>query len=56
MSRVASDGSLGTAFVGGTIVFFREIGNSYFVGIEFGEEIDPKEQSFLYDEIQKLLS
>ena len=55
MSFVASDGSLGTALVEGTIVFFREIGNFYFVGIEFGEEIDPRKQSFLYDEIQKLL-
>jgi len=53
---IASDGSLVTAFVEGTGVFFREIGNFYFVGIEFGEEIDPGKQPFLSDEIQKLLN
>ncbi|HXX57366.1 MAG TPA: PilZ domain-containing protein [Thermodesulfovibrionales bacterium] len=52
---ITSDGSLGTASVDGTVVFFRKIGNFYFVGIEFGEKLDPRGQSFLFAEIQKLL-
>jgi len=42
-----SDGSLKTDSLTGHIMNSKKIDNTYFIGIEFDEEINPKNQPFL---------
>ena len=48
---VFSDGSLKTDSLIGRIISNKKIVNTYFIGIEFDEEIDPKNQPFLLEYI-----
>ncbi len=40
----------------GCVIYTKNIGGIYFMGIEFNEEINPKNQPLLYDHIQKILT
>ena len=44
-----------TASIEGCVIFTRNIGGIYFMGIEFNEEINPENQPALYEHIQKIL-
>ena len=44
---VFSDGSLKTDFLTGRIISNKKIGNTYFIGIQFNEEIHPENQPYL---------
>jgi hypothetical protein len=46
---VYSDGSLKTDSLNGHVISNIKIDNTYFVGIQFNEEIDPEKQPFLYE-------
>ena len=44
---VFSDGSLKTDSLTGRIISNKKIGNTYFIGIQFNEEINPENQPYL---------
>jgi nitrogen fixation protein FixH len=44
---IYSDGSLKTDSLTGHVISNKKIDNTYFVGIQFNEEIDPEKQPFL---------
>ncbi len=46
---VFSDGSLKTDSLTGRIISNKKIENTYFIGIQFNEEIDPENQPYLSD-------
>lgn len=48
---VFSDGSLKTDSLTGHVISNKKIDNTYFMGIEFDEEIDPENQPFLLEYI-----
>ena len=52
----ATDGTMKTDSIEGSIVYAREISGMYFTGIEFSEEINPKKQPFLYEHISNISS
>jgi len=45
-----------TDSIEGCIVYNKDIGNIYFMGIELNEEINPEKQPSLYKHIQKILT
>jgi c-di-GMP-binding flagellar brake protein YcgR len=49
-------GSLVTEYIEGHIIYVNKIGTTYFMGIEFRQEIDPGRQPLLYQRIQTILS
>ena len=45
-----------TDSIEGCVKYSRKIGNIYFMGIQFGEEVNPKNQPLLCEHIQKSLT
>ncbi len=56
ISFISAQGLMTTAFMKGESVYDRVIGDLYFMGIEFDEEISPINQPSLYDHLQKILT
>lgn len=52
---ISSDGSIKTDTIDGRIVYVRKFEEVYFTGIEFHEEINPKNQPSLYEHMQNIL-
>jgi len=51
-----SAGGIKTDSVEGCVVYYKDMGNIYFMGIQFNEEINPENQPSLYEHIQKILN
>jgi hypothetical protein len=45
-----------TDSIDGLVVYNRNIGGMYFIGIQFKEEINPDNQPLLYEHIHKILA
>ncbi|MEJ2313699.1 MAG: PilZ domain-containing protein [Nitrospirota bacterium] len=55
LSYLVASGEIKTETVGGTAIYSKYIHDTYFVGIEFDRELDPKDQPDLYSRIQDIL-
>ena len=53
---ISINGEIKTDSVDGFVIFKKKIGKTYFLGIQFLEEINAKKQPSLFDHIQKNLS
>ncbi len=53
---ISLSGEIKTESITGHLVFKKRIGKTYFLGIQFSQEINPKNQPSLFDHIQKCLS
>ena len=40
----------------GRVIYNRDLGHSYFIGIEFNEDINSKNQPLLYAHLQKIMN
>ncbi|MFH1702901.1 MAG: PilZ domain-containing protein [Nitrospirota bacterium] len=45
-----------TDSIEGRVVHYKDIGNIYFIGIQFNEEINPENQPSLHKHIQRILT
>jgi PilZ domain len=52
---ISAEGSMQRAVVAGHVVYSKMIGELYYEGIQFDEEINRKNQPFLYEHIAKVL-
>ncbi|HWR57578.1 MAG TPA: PilZ domain-containing protein [Thermodesulfovibrionales bacterium] len=53
---ISAEGLTRTSSMQGNAVYTREIGDMYFIGIEFDEEINQERQPFLHDHLRNILS
>jgi c-di-GMP-binding flagellar brake protein YcgR len=53
---IAKNGRISTDILGGSIVYVKEIGGMYFMGVEFGEEVKRAAQPFLYEHLMSVLT
>lgn len=53
---ISPDGFIRTDSIGGNTVYSRQMGDLYFIGIEFEQEIDPTKQPFLFEHLRRTLS
>jgi hypothetical protein len=47
--------NLATEYIEGRIIYINRLGDFYFMGIEFRQEIDPGRQPLLHQRIQRIL-
>lgn len=52
---ISADG-LKADSIEGRLVHYKDIGNIYFIGIQFNEEINPANHPSLYEHIQRILT
>lgn len=52
---ISIDGNLKTDTIEGRVISNRKIGNTYFIGIQFNEEIDAKNQPSLFKYLKDIL-
>ncbi len=55
ISFISGDGTIKTDTIDGRIVYMKKIEEVYFMGTEFLEEINPKNQPLLYEHMQNIL-
>jgi hypothetical protein len=55
ISFISIDG-IRTDSMEGCVIYTKNLGGIYFMGIEFNKEINSKDQPLLYDYIQKILT
>lgn len=53
---ISLNGEIKTESITGYVVFKKRIGKTYFLGIQFSQEINAQNQPSLFDHIQKSLS
>ncbi len=51
---ISADGLIKTDFIEGHIVYVRKFGEMYFLGIQFHNEVNPTNQPFLNEHLQKI--
>ena len=51
-----SIGGLQNCVIEGSVVYNKELGNIHFVGIQFNEDVNPKNQPVLFKHIQNILA
>jgi hypothetical protein len=51
---ISEDGALKTDSIEGCVMCNKQIDNTYFIGIQFNEEINIKNQPSLFEQIQKI--
>ena len=54
MNFISIGGGIKDSAIEGRVLYNREIGKIYFVGIEFNEAVNPKNQPLLYKHIQNI--
>ena len=52
---ISADGVLKTDSIEGCVICNKKIGNTYFMGIQFNEEINAENQPSLFEQMQKNL-
>ena len=53
---LGNDGLSRTDSIGGHVVYNNILGTTYFIGIEFSEQINQLRQPFLYERLQRILA
>ena len=53
---LGNDGLSKTDSIEGHVVYNNILGTTYFVGIEFSEQINPLSQPFLFERLQRILA
>ena len=53
---LGNDGLSRTDSIGGHAVYNNILGTTYFIGIEFSEQINPFSQPFLFERLQRILA
>ncbi len=53
LNFISTDG-IKTDSLEGCVIYSKDIGNIYFIGIKFNKEINPENQPSLYEYIQKI--
>jgi c-di-GMP-binding flagellar brake protein YcgR len=53
---ISKNGGIATDAIGGSVVYVKEIGGMYFMGVEFGEEVNKGGQPFLYEHLMSILT
>lgn len=53
---ISMDGAIRTDSIEGSIVYTKDMGGIYFMGVQFDDEINPKDQPFLHSHLMQILT